>query len=166
MAAMPNAVPSSVPSASIGAKIPPGAPEEKHSSVVMTRAIKMNSSSPTEKLPAAAMGIRLKPPPTAVGCIRPSRPQRPPISPPINTHFLILPPWKRWNISCVRSTRALNNGPKQPKIMPSTRYSHRVFTGALLNLPTSIIAPSPLKIRNTMLDMITPVNTALIEIRL
>lgn len=66
----------------------------------------------------------------------------------------------------VRSTRKLNSGPKQPNSIPSTVYSHRVFTGALLSLPTSIIAASPLKMRNTMLDMITPVNTALMEIRL
>ena len=96
---MPNAVPSSVPSANIGAKMPPGAPEEKQISVVTTRAIKINSSSPTEKLPAAAIGIKLKPPPTAEGCISPSRPQSPPINPPINTHFLMLPPWMRWNRS-------------------------------------------------------------------
>ncbi len=37
---MPNAVPSSVPSANIGAKMPPGAPEEKQISVVTTRAIR------------------------------------------------------------------------------------------------------------------------------
>jgi hypothetical protein len=43
--------------------MPPGAPEEKQSNVVITRAIKINSSRPTEKLPAAAIGIRLKPPP-------------------------------------------------------------------------------------------------------
>ena len=65
--AIPKAVPSKVPSASIGAKMPPGAPEEKQSNVVITRAIKINSSRPTEKLPAAAIGIRLKPPPAAAG---------------------------------------------------------------------------------------------------
>lgn len=44
MAPTPNAVPSKVPNASIGAKMPPGAPEQKHSSVVSMRAKKMKSS--------------------------------------------------------------------------------------------------------------------------
>ncbi len=74
---MPNAVPSSVPSANIGAKMPPGAPEEKQISVVTTRAIKINSSSPTEKLPAAAIGIKLKPPPTAEGLHQPQQTAEP-----------------------------------------------------------------------------------------
>ncbi|VEB05414.1 Uncharacterised protein [Klebsiella pneumoniae] len=34
--------------------MPPGAPEEKQISVVTTRAIKINSSSPTEKLTGSA----------------------------------------------------------------------------------------------------------------
>ncbi|MNY47933.1 hypothetical protein D3C86_1832330 [compost metagenome] len=66
----------------------------------------------------------------------------------------------------MRSISVLNSGPITPKIMPRIRYSQSVLTGALVNFPTSITAPSPLKMRNTMLDMITPVKTALIEIRL
>ena len=66
-----------VPSASIGANIPPGAPEEKHSTVVMTREININSSRPTLKFPAAAMGISPKPPPEAFGSINPSTPHIP-----------------------------------------------------------------------------------------
>ncbi|MCP0723167.1 hypothetical protein KU617_23165, partial [Salmonella enterica subsp. enterica serovar Montevideo] len=42
--------------------------------VVTTRVIKMNSSSPTLKLPAAAIGIRLNPPPAASGSINPRIP--------------------------------------------------------------------------------------------
>ncbi|MNL43013.1 hypothetical protein D3C87_1655030 [compost metagenome] len=45
--ARPKAVPNSVPNASIGAKMPPGAPEPKHNSVVITRVIKINISMPT-----------------------------------------------------------------------------------------------------------------------
>lgn len=45
--ASPKAVPNSVPNASIGAKMPPGAPEPKHSSVVKMRVIKININMPT-----------------------------------------------------------------------------------------------------------------------
>ncbi len=38
--------------------------------------------------------------------------------------------------------------------------NHSVLTGASDSLPTSIIGASPLNMRNTMLDMMTPVNTA------
>ena len=75
--------------------MPPGAPEEKHNTVVMTREININSSRPTLKFPAAAMGIRPKPPPAAFGSIKPRIPHTPPSRPPTSTHFVVFPPWMR-----------------------------------------------------------------------